>query len=100
MKELLWQAYLAGFKRSGEGWNGEYPWYQGEEKQAEIKETLREQFGETGDGFEGWYQKNVVSFECIDCGESVTRPRKDGIDIDGLTPKRCGSCTLERMAER
>jgi hypothetical protein len=101
MKELLWRAYLAGFKRSYEGWNGEFPWYQGDEKQEELKETLRHGWnGTADDSFEGWYEANVVDFECIDCGEHVTRPRNDNIDIDGMTPKRCGACTLDRMGER
>jgi len=54
-KALLWQAYLAGFKRSAEGYNGEYPWYNGEDKQRKIKRDLR-----TGPrGFNEWYQTEV-----------------------------------------
>ena len=39
-----------------------------------------------------------VNFECIDCGKEVSREQHQ-IDIEGIQPKRCGSCTLERMAE-
>lgn len=39
-----------------------------------------------------------VEFECIDCGKHVSRPETD-IDIHGIQPKRCGKCTLDRMAE-
>jgi len=52
-KELLWQAYLAGFKQSGEGWNGEYPWYIDEERKEEIRNELRHGV----DGFEDWYEQ-------------------------------------------
>jgi len=52
-KELLWQAYLAGFKRSGEGWNGEYPFYKSDETAEKMKDTLRH-----GDrGFEEWFDQ-------------------------------------------
>lgn len=39
-----------------------------------------------------------IQFTCKDCGKEVDRPRRD-IDVPGLPPVRCGSCTLERMAE-
>ena len=59
-KELLWKAYLAGFKRSGEGWNGGYPWRIGEERRESMKEDLRHGVGDT-DGFEDWYDKEADS---------------------------------------
>lgn len=70
MKHLLEKAYRAGASGSVEGLE-----------------------------FETWYDENVVDFECSDCGERVIRPRKDDVDIPGLTPQRCGTCTLDRMAE-
>jgi hypothetical protein len=39
-----------------------------------------------------------IKFECIDCGENISRPPHQ-MDVDGLTPKRCASCTFDRMAE-
>jgi len=38
-----------------------------------------------------------VEFECIDCGEHIERERHQ-MDIAGMTPKRCSSCTFDRMA--
>lgn len=37
-----------------------------------------------------------IEFECMDCGEHISRPER-GVDLPGLTPKRCTSCTLEAM---
>ena len=51
-KELLWQAYLAGFKASAEGWNGEFPWYI-DEKRDDMKQELRHGV----DGFEQWFNQ-------------------------------------------
>jgi hypothetical protein len=39
-----------------------------------------------------------IEFDCKDCDKHVSRPPSQ-MDIDGLTPVRCASCTLERMAE-
>jgi len=89
MKELLRQAFIAGFDRSGEGYNAEYPFAHNED---EMWEKLEQ-------NFEFWYDENVVDFECVDCGKSVVRPRNENVDIEGVTPVRCGSCTLDRMAE-
>jgi len=40
-----------------------------------------------------------IQFTCKDCGEEVDR-EPYSIDVDGLTPVRCTTCTLDRMAER
>lgn len=40
-----------------------------------------------------------VSFECIDCGEHIERERHQ-MDIPGLTPSRCTSCTFDKMGGR
>lgn len=40
-----------------------------------------------------------VEFDCIDCGEHIERERHN-MDIPGLTPSRCTSCTFDRMAKR
>lgn len=39
-----------------------------------------------------------VEFECIDCGEHIDRERHQ-MDIPGMTPQRCTSCTFDRMGE-
>jgi len=57
-KELLWKAYLAGFKRSGEGWNGEYPWWNGEEEREHMKDVLRNTT-HAQPCFEDWYAQEV-----------------------------------------
>ena len=49
-KELLWEAFLAGFKLSGEGYNYEYPMHHDEEHaREEIRDGRR--------GFEQWYEQ-------------------------------------------
>jgi len=40
-----------------------------------------------------------VEFECIDCGEHIERERHQ-MDIPGMTPQRCTSCTFDRMGGR
>jgi len=54
-------------------------------------------------GFEGYHYcdegKDRVGYVCNDCGEIVKRTI-GGMDIEGIAPKRCGTCTLDRMAER
>lgn len=54
-------------------------------------------------GFEGYHEcedgPDRVAFQCSDCHEVVKRPA-GGIDIEGIAPQRCGSCTLDRMAEQ
>jgi len=47
--------------------------------------------------FKDWWEDNIVEFDCNDCGKHVVRLRNDSIDIDGIAPVRCGSCTLEKM---
>lgn len=39
-----------------------------------------------------------IQFTCKDCGKEVDR-EPHHMDVDGLTPVRCSTCTLERMAE-
>lgn len=40
-----------------------------------------------------------IQFTCNDCGEEVDRePNK--MDIPGMTPQRCVSCTMDRMGGR
>ena len=55
-------------------------------------------------GFEGYHYcdegKDRVGYVCNDCGEIVKRTVTDDIDIEGIAPKRCGSCTLTAMAQR
>jgi len=41
----------------------------------------------------------TVEFECIDCDERITRERNQ-MDIPGVTPQRCTSCSLDRMGGR
>lgn len=54
-------------------------------------------------GFEGYHEcedgPDRAGYVCNDCGEIVKRTTTDGIDIKGVAPSRCGSCTLSRMAE-
>jgi len=40
-----------------------------------------------------------VEFDCIDCGDHVERERHQ-MDIPGMTPQRCTSCTFDRMGEK
>lgn len=40
-----------------------------------------------------------VEFECTDCGEQIERERHQ-MDIPGLTPQRCTSCTFNKMGGR
>lgn len=40
-----------------------------------------------------------VEFECTDCGEQIERERHQ-MDIPGMTPQRCTSCTFDRMGEK
>jgi hypothetical protein len=50
-----------------------------------------------GFGYGGYHEclggPDRVEFECIDCGDHVNREAHE-LDIDGLTPQRCVSCTL------
>ena len=39
-----------------------------------------------------------VAFECIDCHETIDRTTHQ-MDITGIAPRRCATCTLEAMAE-
>ena len=49
-KELLWEAFIAGFKLSGEGFNYEYPMHFDEDRtREEIRHRKR--------GFEEWYEQ-------------------------------------------
>lgn len=38
----------------------------------------------------------IVEFECSDCGEHIKRDRNH-MDVAGMTPSRCTSCTMNRM---
>lgn len=40
-----------------------------------------------------------VEFDCMDCGEHIERERHQ-LDIPGLTPQRCTSCTFDRMGSQ
>lgn len=40
----------------------------------------------------------MVEFDCVDCGDHIERERHH-MDVPGLTPARCNSCTFDRMAE-
>lgn len=55
-------------------------------------------------GFDGYHEcpdgRDRVGYVCVDCGEVVKRTTTDGIDIKGIAPKKCGSCTLTAMAQR
>lgn len=48
-EEELFEAYIAGFLRSGEGFNGEYPISDKEWSIERVKEALR-------DGFNQWLE--------------------------------------------
>lgn len=54
-------------------------------------------------GYDGWHHcpegPDRVEYECIDCEEHVNR-EQHSMDIDGIVPSRCSSCTLARMAEQ
>lgn len=39
-----------------------------------------------------------IQFTCKDCGKDVDREPHQ-MDVPGLTPVRCATCTLDRMAE-
>lgn len=53
-------------------------------------------------GYDGYHKckkgPDRVEFTCNDCGEHTNRERHQ-MDVEGLTPQRCASCTLNRMAE-
>jgi hypothetical protein len=40
----------------------------------------------------------MVEFECTDCGDYIKRERHQ-MDIPGMTPQRCASCTLNKMGQ-
>lgn len=52
------------------------------------------------EGYDGYHDcdwgDDKVEFVCNDCGEHINREVYD-TDIEGVTPQRCASCTLERM---
>jgi len=52
-------------------------------------------------GFRGYHQcsdgTDRVAYICSDCGTVVYRT-VGGLDIEGIPPQRCGSCTLDAMA--
>jgi len=85
-KELLLKAFKAGFEQSAEGFNSEH------------MPNLAKKNSVVASRFEDWFSENAVEFECIDCGDHILRERHK-MDIDGLTPKRCTSCTFDRMSE-
>lgn len=64
-KELFWQCFLEGFRHSAEGYNAQYPWYKGEERREEMKETIRNETTSREDereivlSFEEWYEEHV-----------------------------------------
>lgn len=53
-------------------------------------------------GYDGYHEcpdgPDRVEFTCSDCGEHVNRERHQ-MDVEGIPPKRCATCTLGRMAE-
>jgi len=53
-------------------------------------------------GYDGYHKcsegTDRVEFTCMDCDEHVNRDRHS-MDIEGIAPSRCASCTLDRMAE-
>jgi len=55
------------------------------------------------DWFEGYHRCSAgsdrVQFVCSDCDENIARETHD-MDVKGLVPQRCATCTLDRMAER
>jgi hypothetical protein len=55
-----------------------------------------------GNGYDGYHccsnGPDRVEFSCNDCGEHRNR-KVNQMDVEGLTPQRCASCTLDRMAE-
>jgi len=54
-------------------------------------------------GYDGYHKcpdgVDRVEFECSDCGEHVNRERHQ-MDIEGIAPRRCATCALNRMAEQ
>jgi len=54
-----------------------------------------------GSGFRGYHRcsegADRLAYICSGCEKVVHRTVRD-IDIEGLTPQRCGSCTLGAMA--
>lgn len=53
-------------------------------------------------GYDGYHEcpdgVDRVEFNCRDCDEHVNRERHQ-MDIKGIAPRRCATCTLNRMAE-
>jgi DNA-directed RNA polymerase subunit RPC12/RpoP len=68
------------------------------------KTIIRQAFeaGESSqyDEFQAWLNSELVEYTCNDCGKQVIRTRVEWLDIDGITPHRCVSCTLDAMAEQ
>ena len=89
---MLFRAFVAGFKQSGEGYNAEYPFRFDD---GEIRDALR-------DDFEEWRSDlDVVSDwteKCPDCGDDHdewtdrgTAPNSDGrTTLDLWECERCG----------
>lgn len=55
-----------------------------------------------GSGYDGYHKcpegKDRVEFVCSDCDEHINRDRHQ-MDVVGIAPERCATCTLDRMAE-
>jgi len=52
------------------------------------------------EGYRGYHEcdegPDRVEFTCGDCGEHFARER-NSIDLKGVTPERCATCTPEAM---
>jgi DNA-directed RNA polymerase subunit RPC12/RpoP len=71
------------------------------------RQTERESHGtyhcnDCGNGYDGYHYCDAgpdkVEYVCSDCGEHQNRETNQ-IDIEGMPPGRCVSCTFDRMAE-
>lgn len=64
------------------------------EDPAVVLEALHDLGASPVEAFDG-----RIQFTCMDCGEEVDREPHQ-LDVPGLTPSRCTSCTFDRMGER
>lgn len=68
---------------------------------SEESQDAVEHCPDCGQGYRGYHRcaegTDRVEFTCSDCEEHIDRERHQ-MDVAGVPPARCASCTMERMA--